>query len=193
MHAPPHRSHGSPHFRPAHGSGHDGGASTHCSPAHQPSATVHCVPEQGISQRTPHASPAHDLTGGGQKFGVGGAPTHVPAGSHRPTMEGTMHGGVALRQGGSTVHASPHVFPAQAALAGSHPPKAGRETQRRSRLHAFRSAVSTQSGSPGAHWVHASPHAFPAHGSYGPPPPPQPRWLPVVPARTSASEIARNG
>ncbi len=167
MHAPPHRSHASPHFFPAHGSGSGQGGAVERhwpAPSQKPSAAVHPVPEHGSSHRTPQASPAHDATAGGQKFGVRPPGTQVPLGSQFPGREGTMQGGVALAQGGSIVQGSPQVLPAHAAFEGSQSPPT-RATHRPKGSHAFTTAVSTQSVAPGGQAVHVSPHAFPAQAS----------------------------
>jgi hypothetical protein len=61
--------------------------------------------------------------------------------------------------------------------------------QRPSGLHAFTSAVSAQSVSPGAHAVHASPQRFPAHGSYGSFP--HPSLVEAATASSARSDMAR--
>ena len=73
-----------------------------------------------------------------------------------------MHGGVALRHGGSIVQRSPQALPVHAsaeqltAPAATHAPEGSQ---------AFMIAVSAQFGTPGGHRVQPAPQAFPAHGS----------------------------
>jgi hypothetical protein len=113
---------------------------------------------QGL-QSSPQCLPAHGSTQ------TGSAARQLPAASQRPASDGIRQGGVADRQGGSTVQASPQRFPSQGAgvapghctvLALTHAPAAS---------HAFTSAVSTQPATPGSQAVHAAPQTFPAQGS----------------------------
>jgi hypothetical protein len=140
-------------------------------------------------QASPHAFPAQPHAGGGAGHGGGGPATQAPAPSQWPSWLGIMHGGTALRHGGSMVHSAPHAFPAQAAAA--HIPSV-HGAQRPDGSQAFTTAVSTQPASPGGHAVQPSPHAFPAHGSYaaGVEPSPQPGRGEAA-ASTSASGMAR--
>jgi hypothetical protein len=131
MHA---SQHASPHLFPAHEKACGGQvkvpAVTHCSCAsHAVAANVGTGQRDGSvpSGQTPHESPhcfptqPHDGgggAGGGEHCGGWLPATQEPATSQNPASDGIMHGGVALRQGGSMVHASPHALPAHASCAG---------------------------------------------------------------------------
>lgn len=163
--------HASPHAFPAHGSQHRPGAAVTQRPArsHAVAANVgHGRASPHGLQLSPHAFPAHGSTGVPQ---TGSAATQLPAASHRPATDGARHGGVADRQGGSMVQASPHALPSQGAGGGGGGGGAGQLKVPAVRhapdgSQAFDAAVSLQPASPGAHAVQAAPHAFPSHGSY---------------------------
>jgi hypothetical protein len=114
-------------------------------------------------QSSPHALPAH---GSGVQVTVPGR--QAPVRSQWPRKTGSMHGGVAFVQGGSTVHSAPQVFP-------SHGPGCGgggdghvndpAATHSPPGSHAFTTAVSTHFGSPGAHTVQGAAQLFPSQGS----------------------------
>jgi hypothetical protein len=119
------------------------------------------VPGAQGEQASPHAFPAH----GSYDVQTGAVVTHCPPASQWPTCDGSMHGGVALRQGGSMTHSSPQAFPVHGAATGHV--KVPCATQAPDGSHAFTTAVSTQLRSSGAQAVQAAPQAFAAQGSYG--------------------------
>jgi hypothetical protein len=157
MHNPPHGSHSVPQGFPVHGS--VAGQVKVPTVAHWRAASQAVAAKVGTGQwagsvpggQTPHESPQRFPTqpqdGAGAGHG-GGAETHWPPPSQKPAIDGIMHGGVALRQGGSMVQPSPHAFPAQTPAAAHIPSTC--ETQRWSGSQAFSSIVSTQSRASGA-------------------------------------------